>query len=63
MNLLPVSLSIVLFWTQPLAAIVISWLFGGGTITVFEMVSVAAAMFGVVLLSFPTLVSGGSVSD
>lgn len=63
MQLLPMSLSVVLYWTQPIAAMVISWAFNGEKLSGFEVFSVGAAMLGVVMLSSPNLLSGGSVSD
>ena len=53
LQLLPLSLAMVLFWTQPISAILLSRIFMGETLSNMQIFSVAAAMFGVVLLTNP----------
>lgn len=47
----------VLFWTQPISAILLARVFNGETLDYLQMFSVAAAMFGVVLLTNPQILS------
>lgn len=57
--MLPLSISMVLFWTQPISAIILSRIFIGETLSNMQVFSVGAAMFGVVLLTNPQLITGG----
>jgi drug/metabolite transporter (DMT)-like permease len=57
--MLPLSLAMVLFWTQPISAIILSRIFMGETLSNMQVFSVGAAMFGVVLLTNPQLFTGG----
>jgi drug/metabolite transporter (DMT)-like permease len=47
----------VLFWTQPISAILLARVFNGETLDYLQMISVAMAMFGVVLLTNPQILS------
>jgi drug/metabolite transporter (DMT)-like permease len=47
----------VLFWTQPISAILLARVFNGETLDYLQMISVAMAMLGVVLLTNPQILS------
>jgi len=50
---MPLSLAIVLYFTQPISAIVIARFFNGEKLNNMQVVSVGAAMVGVVMLTNP----------
>ena len=52
---MPLSLAIVLYFTQPISAIIIAGVFNGEKLNNMQVVSVGAAMLGVIMLTNPSL--------
>ena len=54
--LLPLSLAVLLYFTQPVSASIINWIFNNESLSALQIVSLASAMLGVVILTNPTIV-------
>jgi drug/metabolite transporter (DMT)-like permease len=59
--LLPLSLAVVLYFTQPISAILVARVFNGEVLNTMQIISVAAAMVGVLLLTNPSIIEGGDL--
>lgn len=55
-HLLPFSLAMVISFTQPVAAAIIGWAFGGEKLRFLEWAALISAMIGVVILTNPTFI-------
>ena len=53
--LLPLSTAIVLYFTQPLSASVVNFIFNKEKLSVLEVMSIISAMFGVIVLTSPEM--------
>lgn len=53
---LPFSLAVVLYFTQPISAAVVSYIFNGESLSPLQIISIFFAMFGVIVLTNPTFV-------
>lgn len=57
--LMPLSIAIVLYFTQPISAAVVNFILGGEKLGRHEILSIFSAMLGVVILTTPsTLIPG-----
>ena len=54
--MLPFGLAVVLYFTQPISAAVVNFIFNGEKLSALQIASIVFAMFGVVVLTMPTLV-------
>jgi len=54
--LMPISLAIVLYFTNPIMASVFSYLFIGEKLGIFDIVGIGVSMIGVVIISKPELI-------
>jgi drug/metabolite transporter (DMT)-like permease len=54
--LLPLSLAVLLYFTQPVSASIVNWIFNNESLSSLQIVSIASAMLGVVILTNPTMV-------
>ena len=52
---MPLSLAVVLYYTQPISASVISYFFNNEPLSVLQIFSILSSMLGVIFLSFPEL--------
>ncbi len=49
----------VLYFTQPISAAIINFIFGGEKLAPLEIASIFSAMFGVVILTYPSILIPG----
>ena len=54
--LLPFSLAVVLYFTQPISASIISFIFNGEKLSCLQIISIFFAMLGVIILTSPSLI-------
>ena len=54
--LMPISLAIVLYFTNPIMASIYSYIFIGEKLGVFDMIGIGVSMIGVVIISKPDLI-------
>ena len=53
---LPLSIAVVLYYTQPISASVINYFFNNEPLSVLQVISILSSMLGVIFLSDPTLI-------
>ena len=53
--LMPLSLAVVLYYTQPISASLINLIFNDEPLSALQVISILSAMLGVVMLTSPTL--------
>lgn len=57
--LMPISLAIVLYFTNPIMASIFSYVFIGEKLGIFDIVGICISMVGVLIISKPELIIPG----
>ena len=55
MYFMPLSIAMVLYFTQPISTAVVNFFLGGERLSCLDLLSIFSAMFGVIILTYPQL--------
>ena len=62
LNIMPFSIAIALYFTQPISASLVSYFMGGEKLACLDIISIISATLGVVILSQPQILFPGAES-
>ena len=57
--LMPLSIAMVLYFTQPISAAVVNFILNGEKLAPLEIISIFSAMLGVIILTIPQMIIPG----